>query len=85
MISKDQTIFAKFDKKINMGLEEQKNMGKTISLEQFIQDKKHQFIRMREDFEVKYCEQAKYFAENMGPDLSYLAINSVKNIVYSIW
>ena len=60
-------------------------MSKRVSLESFIQERKQLFINMKEDFAAKYCDQARLFSEKMGPDLSYLAVNSVKTIVHQIW
>ena len=51
MIAENKTIFAEFDKKIEEGLLEQKNLKKTQSLEAFIDTKKRDFIKLREEFE----------------------------------
>lgn len=69
MITMDQTIFALFDHKIKTAIEEQQNRNVGTSLETFVREKKIQFVELREEFERKYSQQAKFFSEGMAPEL----------------
>lgn len=85
-LKSDETIFALFDARITELLTEQKNRDSDSgSLEQFIERKREDMKEMHKQFENDYVEQAKFYSEKMGPDLQYQAVNSVKNIILSIW
>ena len=85
MISEDRTIFALFEVVIASSLEKQQNRDKSVKFEDFIDEQRHVFIEMKEDLVKKYTDQARFFAEKMGPELAATAQLSVKNIIEKIY